>query len=104
MLCLRGSAPDTVVGLTAPPHPRWETLGHTLAEGPKEDVYSQRIWLMVFVLHANLSCKRTAIGMIASCISYIITSPIKRMALFSEYARAQSVNVCVRATGGRACV
>ena len=36
MLCLRGSAPDTVVGLTAPPHPSCETLGHTLAEGPTE--------------------------------------------------------------------
>ena len=36
MLCLRGSAPDTVVGLTAPPRPSCETLGHTLAEGPTE--------------------------------------------------------------------
>ena len=36
MLCLRGSAPDTVVGLTAPPpRPSCETLGHTLAEGPQ---------------------------------------------------------------------
>ena len=36
MLCLRGSAPDTVVGLTAPPRPSCETLGHTLAEGLTE--------------------------------------------------------------------
>ena len=36
MLCLRGSAPDTVVGLTAPPRPICETLGHTLAGGPTE--------------------------------------------------------------------
>ena len=32
MLCLRGSATDTVVGLRAPQHPSWETLGHSLAD------------------------------------------------------------------------
>ena len=36
MLCFRGSAPDPAGGLTAPQTPSWETLGHTLAEGPTE--------------------------------------------------------------------